>query len=734
MAQCASCHGDSGDGKGTRVLDRPARSFQAGGFSFGDTTESITRVVRSGIGGTPMPGFARTLSPAEIRNVVKHVRSLGPERVESKPNEAIVHVGDRPVVLRGKLPEVYMGMGDIPRGLLVGNPDGISMMYRTDDVRFLGTRQGAFARRTDWDGRGGTALELQGRLIHLVPDVPVFEQDGKAIMSRFLGTDVGGDRAAVRYQVGHATISETGGATTRGALAGYFRKLDVHDGSGVQLRLPSWRAGGLERIGSGGVWSWWQEPAFEGRMHFVGVRGAQPLAGSIIQLPQRGIVEIVVFPDTAVDVARAAGLPVAKAPKQATLTPTGPLLANMLCVIAMAAPTTAAEEQYYTLQSYTPPKGEVLEVGGLVFLPDGTLAASTRRGRVWLIDDPDREDPSTSPFTMHAEGLWEGLGLNQIDGDVLVLQRSEVSRLRDLDGDRVAERIDTVTNDWGITDNYHEFAFGMPRDADGNLYFSLNLAFLNPEWFHGKSNAKHRGWLVRLTPDGTVERFAMGFRSPAGVGIDAEGRVLVTDNQGDWMASSPIYAVKEGGFHGHPGSLRWTEAWGNGDVIPEDKTPPEVDRVPPAIWIPYDWSRSTGNLVPDLTQGTFGPFEKQLFVAELTNGMILRAELEDIDGITQGAIWPFRQQVGSACRVMFSPKGNLVIGMTNRGWGGLGPGHGLRRLDWTGETPMEMLHCRAVPGGFDIEFTRPVQGQVVASQVHARDYDYHWWWEYGSPE
>ena len=34
---CAPCHGATGDGKGTTVLDRPARSFKDGGFSFGNT-------------------------------------------------------------------------------------------------------------------------------------------------------------------------------------------------------------------------------------------------------------------------------------------------------------------------------------------------------------------------------------------------------------------------------------------------------------------------------------------------------------------------------------------------------------------------------------------------------------------------------------------------------------------------------------------------------------------------
>jgi mono/diheme cytochrome c family protein len=312
MAHCASCHGDSGDGNGTRQLDRPARSFLAGGFSFGDTEASITRVVRSGIGGTPMPGFVKSLSSRQIKAIVKHVRSLLPERVATNDADSIMHVGDTPVVVRGKLPEVYLGMGEIPRGIVVGNPDGISLMYRGDDVRFLGTRQGAFVKRSDWSGRGGTKLELQGRLIHLVPDVPVFEAQGEPLRAHLRATDVSGARGVVEYAVGHADINESGGATTRGALAGYQRRLDVRNGSGVQMRLPSWRQGGLERIGGSGAWTWWQEPAFDGRMHFVGVRGAQPLGNGLLQLPERGTVEIVVFPDTALDLAAEAGLPVSQ--------------------------------------------------------------------------------------------------------------------------------------------------------------------------------------------------------------------------------------------------------------------------------------------------------------------------------------------------------------------------------------------------------------------------------------
>ena len=62
MMYCAQCHGATGDGKGTLELDRPARSFIDGGFSFGNTLHAISKTTASGIPGTPMPPFVDVLS------------------------------------------------------------------------------------------------------------------------------------------------------------------------------------------------------------------------------------------------------------------------------------------------------------------------------------------------------------------------------------------------------------------------------------------------------------------------------------------------------------------------------------------------------------------------------------------------------------------------------------------------------------------------------------------------
>jgi glucose/arabinose dehydrogenase len=393
------------------------------------------------------------------------------------------------------------------------------------------------------------------------------------------------------------------------------------------------------------------------------------------------------------------------------------------------------ESDAYTVDWLKPPEKEVLEVGGMGFLPDGRLALSTRRGQVWIVENPLAENPDDAHFTLFAEGLQEGLGLAVVDGGIDVLQRSELSRLADADGDGRCDRIDTLCNSWGVSGHYHEFAFGLPRDADGNFFISLNVSFGNPQWWHGRSTAPWRGWVMKISPQGELEPFACGFRSPCGLGMTEEGDLLETDNQGDWMPVCPVFHVKPGRFYGHPAALRWTKEYLATQTIPSDTLPPEREREPAAVWMPYKWVRSAGNLVPDTTQGKFGHFAHQLFVAELTNGLVARVQLERVRGELQGACFLFRRRVGSAVRVLFAPDGKtLLAGLTNRGWGGLAPAAGIARIRYTGKTPFEMQGVHLLQDGFDVTFTKPLGVGAALPGVEAEMLHYDWWWEYGSPE
>jgi mono/diheme cytochrome c family protein len=167
QASCSVCHGVDGDGKGVVVLDRPARSFLQGAFSFGNTPEALFRTVKAGIGGTPMPGFGTVLSDQELRKVVTFVIAMGPEQAADPGQASVMVVGDRPLVVRGHLPPVADGAPEHPRGLLVGTTDGLSWEYRTIDLALLAVRQGAFVDRKDWGGRGGAPLQPLGKIAYL---------------------------------------------------------------------------------------------------------------------------------------------------------------------------------------------------------------------------------------------------------------------------------------------------------------------------------------------------------------------------------------------------------------------------------------------------------------------------------------------------------------------------------------------------------------------------------------
>src|SRR5262245_20367604 len=156
------------------------------------------------------------------------------------------------------------------------------------------------------------------------------------------------------------------------------------------------------------------------------------------------------------------------------------------------------EGDSYPVDYLTPPDGAILEVGGMDFLPDGRLALSTRRGQVWIVENPLAKDPKDAKFTLFAEGLYEGLGLAVVDGVIHVVQRGELSRLEDEDGDGKCDEIETVSNDWGVSGHYHEFAYGLPRDRAGNFYITLNVSFGDPHWWHGRSTVPYRGWAMQI--------------------------------------------------------------------------------------------------------------------------------------------------------------------------------------------------------------------------------------------
>jgi len=410
-----------------------------------------------------------------------------------------------------------------------------------------------------------------------------------------------------------------------------------------------------------------------------------------------------------------------------------------------AAP--AKEDDFYKLISLPVPEDIILEVGGMVTLPDGSLAICTRRGEVWLVSNPTISGEERPAYQRFAYGLHEPLGLAYKDGDIYVTQRSELTRLRDTNGDGKADSYDKIYS-WPLSGNYHEYSFGPTFLPNGNMLVTLNVGWSN-SLGHGVSLVPWRGWTLEITPDGQMIPYAAGMRSPAGYGFNAAGDFFYTENQGDWVGSGRISHVEKGDFLGNAESLNWSGLPGSPLKIKPQDVPntgePLYDVAqkfkelkPPAVWLPHGiLGISTSAFLNDNTNGKFGPFANQVFVGDQGQSKIMRVDFEKVKGEYQGVVFPFREGFSSGIiRQVWGNDGSMFVGMTSRGWSSTGKElFSLQRLVWTGKTPFEMKTVRAMPDGFEIEFTKPIDkasaGNPESYKVTGFNYKYHA--TYGSP-
>ena len=399
---------------------------------------------------------------------------------------------------------------------------------------------------------------------------------------------------------------------------------------------------------------------------------------------------------------------------------------------------TAAENDYYRLTSVPFPKNLKLEVSGLVALPGDRMAIAIRKGEIWIAEKLSTGKPIYKKF---ASGLHEPLGLALQKSDLYTVQRTELTRLRDTDGDGRADEYLTHAKGWGVTGNYHEYAYGPAVDKAGNLWVALNCSIgkgSNP-------NNQWRGWSLRVKPDGSWSPMSGGFRSPSGIGTNLAGDVFATDQQGNWYATCPLMHVKRGTFHGHADALQFTKLPGATfqvkQPLPKNLTVAEAaKRIPayqlPAVWFPYrKMGMSTTDILADSTKGKFGPFAGQLFCGEFTMSFVSRVFLEKVDGEYQGACFRFRDGLGcAALRLQWGPDGSMYIGQSNRGWNSLGTkSYGLQRLQWTGKVPFEIKEMSAKCDGFRLMFTQSIDATTVINPKSYRvtSYTYPYQSKYG---
>lgn len=425
--------------------------------------------------------------------------------------------------------------------------------------------------------------------------------------------------------------------------------------------------------------------------------------------------------------------------------------ANTLIVITSFTSSISAEEvgkrwgtadrerEFYPIVDINIPKELVIEAGAFETLPDGRVAVGTRRGDIYFISGLDDSRPEPS-YELFATGLDEIFGLAWKDDSLFVTQSCELTKISDRDRDEQADSFEVISDQWGYG-TYHEYAFGSKFDQHGNLYVATGLSKSYNSW------QLFRGWGFKITPEGRTIPIASGMRSPGGMGFNEHGAPFYIESQGPWNNSCSLKFVKEGGFMGHPASFNWYQYAPhlkepnmpkNGSrILIEKERVPEL--IPYAVIFPYiRMGRSISGFVVNETKGSFGPFENQIFLGDYTQSILMRATTEKINGVWQGACYPFREELSTGIlNIHFTPGGKLIAGGTNRGWPvrGLKP-FALERLEWSGKMPFEIKEVTITKEGFHFDFTKPVDQKTasIPTNYEISSFTHRYHGAYGGPE
>jgi len=405
----------------------------------------------------------------------------------------------------------------------------------------------------------------------------------------------------------------------------------------------------------------------------------------------------------------------------------------------------------YSIRQIPIPQADIpirFEPTDIDFAPDGSVYVSTRTGSVWRLKDDQ--------WSVFADGLHEAIGVRVApDGKgVYVMQKPELTFLQDTDEDGVADLYATHEDRFRFTGQYHEFAYGPRINSKGDLFFSTGLAsgsyhIAAPDGYPNQMGSAlgYRGWVMKRSPDGSLTPFASGLRSPAGIGMNAKDELFITDNQGDWVASSYLGHVEKGDFLGHPASFWDRPEFGITPAVldyqtvgkmPQDVPPldPEVYRKArklPAVWLAHgDLTNSPGS--PSFAPNSgFGPFEGQAFIADISHRTVVRVALEKVNGAYQGAVFPFiRPLASSSYSTAFDPQGNLWVGSVGRGWT---PGESaIEIISYDpSQTPFEIQRIELTRDGFDLHFTQPLKSSdIPVTSITVTEFRYQYWDTYGS--
>ena len=255
--------------------------------------------------------------------------------------------------------------------------------------------------------------------------------------------------------------------------------------------------------------------------------------------------------------------------------------------------------------------------GDIQFLPDGTGVTVTLDGDVWLVRDAHAPGGSAR-WRRFASGLHEPLTLAIRDGQVYVFDRNGIWNLRDTNGDGESDVHELFSNAFAQTADTREFPSTIRLAPAGEFVIAKGGQ-------EAATLGKHNGSVLRISADGrTATVLGYGFRQP-NLGVNVRtGLVTSSDQQGNYIPSTPLHIVRDKQFYG----------------FLSDKRPREVYPAPiaePLTWLPHPVNASAMSQVW-LFGARMGPLNDAMIHIGYNRPEIFRVMLDERGPKPQAAV------------------------------------------------------------------------------------------------
>lgn len=352
----------------------------------------------------------------------------------------------------------------------------------------------------------------------------------------------------------------------------------------------------------------------------------------------------------------------------------------------------------------------------VAFPSTGRAALVTFDGDVWMATglDGDLEAITWRRFT---SGLHEPLAIDTRDGALFVFDRNGIWRIEDTDGNGEADRHVLVANVFGQTAETREFAMSMRIAPDGAFVIAKGGLV-------GGTRGRHNGSVLRVAADGSSATVVgWGLRQPFASVDPRTGLILASDQQGNYVPSTPLHIVRDGNYYGFLP-----------DAQPKEQYPAPIAE--PLAWIPHAVSASAAGQVW-LTDARMGPLDGELVYINYYRPGLLLAHIDTRAGRPRASITSLTNELTFAPLAgAVNPADGQLYVAGFRIWGtDAGELSGLARLRYTGAPSTLPQEVVATERGVLVRFGVPIDAAAAAdrSNFSAERWNYQRTSAYGSP-